>query len=412
MIFTFQFALFFCFIYYFGHTYINEISDTASGFAEIIIDADDAKYYITSRNTDDEYTQTNKYIKEYAENNSKYISEISLISYSNSCGYYIYNSSGNPLGTKVSYDDYTLSMKAELINGRNKWQYNDGKYLYSYTPVRTIDDKLAGYIIVKANNIPYYYYIIFAVCGFVAAITASFLFSKSVCSFTEKSVLSPLRKINRTALEFMSSLNQKKDINIESLFETYGNQISEISDISETLKKLLYDVVNSNEHCTNAVYAATHDGMTQVYNKRNYTNMIADFRKCSSICVIYFDVNNLKLMNDTLGHENGDYVIKQAADYIKQFTDDSSFCFRMGGDEFLLVMCNCTYQHMDNVTDILDTDAPVILSHENDSVQCALSYGYAYGKDKFSYEIILAEAEENMYKKKKELKQILNMPDR
>jgi diguanylate cyclase (GGDEF)-like protein len=117
-------------------------------------------------------------------------------------------------------------------------------------------------------------------------------------------------------------------------------------------------------------------------------------------------------MNDTLGHENGDYVIKQAADYIKQFTDDSSFCFRMGGDEFLLVMCNCTYQHMDNVTDILDTDAPVILSHENDSVQCALSYGYAYGKDKFSYEIILAEAEENMYKKKKELKQILNMPDR
>ena len=41
-----------------------------------------------------------------------------------------------------------------------------------------------------------------------------------------------------------------------------------------------------------------------------------------------------------------------------------------------------------------------------------MAYGYAYEKSNYSYEKLLGEAEENMYRKKYEIKQQLNMPDR
>ena len=60
----------------------------------------------------------------------------------------------------------------------------------------------------------------------------------------------------------------------------------------------------------------------------------------------------------------------------------------------------------------LDRESPIILSKPEDSVKCALSYGYAYSKGDRPYDELLAEAEENMYEKKNALKKQMNMPDR
>ena len=54
----------------------------------------------------------------------------------------------------------------------------------------------------------------------------------------------------------------------------------------------------------------------------------------------------------------------------------------------------------------------MIVSAETDSVKCSVAYGYAYAKENYVYDQLLAEAEDNMYRKKYEIKQQLNMPDR
>ncbi len=161
-----------------------------------------------------------------------------------------------------------------------------------------------------------------------------------------------------------------------------------------------------------AISDANYDGMTKTLNKRCYQNMEQMFKNCSSLCVIYFDVNNLKLMNDILGHEKGDMVIKRAAEYIKKFLGSSDYCFRMGWGKFLMVMTECTFRSIDALVEKLEADAPFLLNRDSDSVKCALSFGYAYAKGSYSYEALLAEAEENMYSKKTELKKLLNMPER
>ena len=84
----------------------------------------------------------------------------------------------------------------------------------------------------------------------------------------------------------------------------------------------------------------------------------------------------------------------------------------MGGDEFLLVVTNHSYRDIYSLINRLDSDCPVILSAETDSIKCSMAYGYAYEKSNYSYEKLLGEAEENMYRKKYEIKQQLNMPDR
>ena len=388
--------------------YTAALADSAAEFTASVINADDAKNYIITRKKDDNYNDVLDSLCTYA-GNSESISRISLVSFSNSAGYYIFDTGGENLGTKVDYDEYNLSVKAELINGKNKWYHSDKGNLYSYVPLRTVDDRLAGYIITEIDNSFKIRCLIFTASGFVLLFIIGLAINFTVMFFIEKEVFSPIKKFTYAVSGFTGSVSSQ-DTDTSVLFQTHED--NEIGYLGKAIQKMFLDINDSTKNLSEAVHEAAHDGMTQVFNKRYYNNMVNEFANSSSICIIYFDVNNLKLMNDTQGHESGDYVIKQAADYIRQFTGDSSYCFRMGGDEFLFVSKNCTFNEIDRIISQLDNDAPYILSRESDKIKCALSYGYSYGKGSFSYEKLLAEAEENMYAKKTELKKLLNMPER
>jgi len=391
--------------------YTEGISDMASDFAEFTIDSDDAKNYITTRVTDEKYQLTLKRLCEYTKNNDNGVKRISMISYSDSKGYYIYDTQNNKLGTKISYGEYEESIKAELISGRNEWKRSSGKSLYSYRPMRTIDDRLAGYIIVETDNTIYRKYIIIISAVFGVILIMGIIFANILTSTVKREIFNPMYNLAKTALDFTGTISSNRNVNTDELFLI--NKDNEIGYLGKAIQKMVSDINASTENLSHAIYDSTHDAMTQVFNKRHYNNMIPIFKESSSICVIYFDVNNLKLMNDTLGHEHGDYVIKKAAEYIHQFTGESSLCFRMGGDEFLLVITDYkSFSEINCIIEKLDSDSPYILSPENDSVKCALSYGYDYAKGNFSFEKLLSNAEDNMYTKKAELKKLLNMPER
>lgn len=90
---------------------------------------------------------------------------------------------------------------------------------------------------------------------------------------------------------------------------------------------------------------ALTDYMTGLYNRTafnahtdEYDHIIASF---SPLGIIQFDVNNLKTVNDTLGHEKGDMMIKAVADGLKHaFAEYHDVCrsYRTGGDEFLTII--------------------------------------------------------------------------
>ena len=393
-----------------GDHFQENSASSVLDFAELTIDADQAKECFLTRIRTDAYDSTLQDLTVYQQRNQETVVRISLISFNNSAGIYIYDTGGEGLGTRLEYNEYTAGIKAELLNGRESITHREKGYLTVYRPLRTVDDALCGFLVVELCEVYSASYIMFIISVFGLLLLLAATLLVLYLFFLDRYLFKPLQRITNAAVYLAGEDSASKAADASALLTTRRND--EIGTLSTSLQKIFFDLNTGAEHLSQAIYDANHDGMTQHLNKRCYHSMEESFRNCTPICAVYFDVNNLKLMNDTLGHENGDYVIKQAADYIRGLLREGDYCFRMGGDEFLLVMTARSFRSADQLMDKLHKDEPCILSRSEDSIQCALSYGFAYSTGERTYDEVLAEAEENMYLKKTELKNLLHMPER
>ncbi len=103
----------------------------------------------------------------------------------------------------------------------------------------------------------------------------------------------------------------------------------------------------SNTIAQNAVYMADlrHQGETDratlFYNKNKYGQMVGGYYKTlERVAVLFWDINNLKQVNDTLGHAHGDELIRGLAGSISGVTPERAKVYRIGGDEFVMVLEN------------------------------------------------------------------------
>lgn len=85
------------------------------------------------------------------------------------------------------------------------------------------------------------------------------------------------------------------------------------------------------------------DGLTRIGNRTSFQEHLVDLEKIKDevpgIGIVMFDVNDLKYVNDHMGHHQGDAMLVQSADIIKaSFENKDSMCFRIGGDEFAVLI--------------------------------------------------------------------------
>lgn len=87
---------------------------------------------------------------------------------------------------------------------------------------------------------------------------------------------------------------------------------------------------------------AHYDALTELPNRRhgiNHLNEVLSFQKetRSSTAVLFLDLNRFKIINDALGHNIGDLLLKAAANRLTQCLPENGFIARIGGDEFLMI---------------------------------------------------------------------------
>ena len=139
---------------------------------------------------------------------------------------------------------------------------------------------------------------------------------------------------------------------------------------------------------------STIDQLTGVGNRRALTDFVANRLHPGSMYAIFFiDVNGLKKMNDTFGHARGDLLIQTIA-YVLSNIAGKDHIFRLGGDEFLMLMpCNS------------DEEAIIIIDRIEQSMRihhCSAAIGYVLCLAPFSdLDAIIHEADEKMYRDKK-----------
>lgn len=81
------------------------------------------------------------------------------------------------------------------------------------------------------------------------------------------------------------------------------------------------------------------DALTQLINRRGMLRVLS--QKCcekDTFDIVYVDIDDFKFINDNLGHENGDYILKTIAKRLALLVDDKGLACRIGGDEFMLIV--------------------------------------------------------------------------
>ncbi len=95
---------------------------------------------------------------------------------------------------------------------------------------------------------------------------------------------------------------------------------------------------------------AVTDKLTGIYNRTllddSLQHAIAQSRRSTvPMSLVSFDIDNFKSINDTLGHDIGDRVLQEFADLLKKRVRSSDMVFRVGGDEFLILVYNADELH-------------------------------------------------------------------
>lgn len=159
------------------------------------------------------------------------------------------------------------------------------------------------------------------------------------------------------------------------------------------------DITERVEYHNNYLYLSYNDVLTGLHNRRHYMEMRdkIDIKSNLPITVIQADINGLKIMNDAFGHDAGDELLLLAANALKKHFKKEQI-FRIGGDEFLVLLPQTTY---DQAELIIDEVASSLENETINGMEVSISYGIA---TKVTTEqdilVITKLAEDRMYKNK------------
>ena len=154
----------------------------------------------------------------------------------------------------------------------------------------------------------------------------------------------------------------------------------------------------------NLIYESEHDGMTGLFNKGKYLSMVSEvYPNLDSIAYFNFDVNNLKKINDTMGHEAGDKLLIKAADSMRKVTNNQVHAYRMGGDEYLMVACNVTEAEANKLMERWEAEL-ARLNTIDDGINCVVAVGMVYEQKPYDLSAISKKSDELMYEDKKRKK--------
>lgn len=177
--------------------------------------------------------------------------------------------------------------------------------------------------------------------------------------------------------------------------------------------KRTIDAVRKGAHLDFVSQLAYMDGLTGIGNRTAFQEKMEELEKRKqeegSIGIVIFDVNNLKWVNDMLGHSEGDQMIKKGAETISRaFTQENGYCYRIGGDEFVVfILGEQIAERCEQAIKRLQEELDAYNSEQKRSYDLSIASGYAV-YDKSCAEKTLAElfeiADAGMYENKKKMK--------
>lgn len=149
------------------------------------------------------------------------------------------------------------------------------------------------------------------------------------------------------------------------------------------------------------------DALTGTLNRRAFTEGVGlENAKSTFGCVLALDLDNLKDINDRLGHHAGDDLLKHLVAELRLSLRASDKIYRMGGDEFLVVMPRARAEHAAPRLDLLLRQAPRLkLADQERGIRLKASLGAADYSSDADMSNAVKDADRRMYEEKRRHKE-------
>lgn len=153
-------------------------------------------------------------------------------------------------------------------------------------------------------------------------------------------------------------------------------------------------------------YMAFNDSLTGLYNRRHFEEVFSKQihlfkRQKQNFSILFMDIDNFKNINDTHGHEVGDFVIKNIAKLLKQNLRESDTIARWGGEEFVVLLQNSNsvtaFEISEKIRNIIQNS---VILHDAIEKYVTASFGVTEFVENDSMDLVLSRVDKAMYTSK------------
>lgn len=139
--------------------------------------------------------------------------------------------------------------------------------------------------------------------------------------------------------------------------EYWSHPIEESGELSGCVVTFL-DITDRRQKEQELSYQASHDSLTGLLNRSEFEKRLANSLKSKDAqsaqhAMLFLDIDQFKVVNDTCGHNAGDELLRQVSDVLSSAIHQDDTLARIGGDEFAILMQSCTLEQATGVANLI-----------------------------------------------------------
>lgn len=170
-------------------------------------------------------------------------------------------------------------------------------------------------------------------------------------------------------------------IELQSLAKTYNRVYKE----NLTNQELLH-------------HEAEHDALSKLLNRSMFNKILLNYQKgATPFALMLLDVDYFKNFNDEFGHVMGDKIIQKVAENLSEVFNETKLIFRIGGDEFAIIIPNVTNDDCGYISEKLNKLKQKLLSTDGNLLKVSMSIGITFKEDNTNEDEMFQNADRALY---------------